>query len=112
MEHQPRADMWFVDVRPSNPSAASISVGVFGDEFLVSVPNARWELWSDKEGRPPLAVLERHLDAIFAGRIEIAGGAVRLELSGGETPRMGNASLPIPWRWRRRTSFLPYSAVS
>lgn len=108
------AGMWFVDVTPGNPLAASISVGIANNdnEFLVGVPNAHWELWADDAQRPPLAELERQLEALVLGRIETAGRGtdrpVVLRLTDGTTRRVGRASLPIPWRWRRRTSFDAY----
>ena len=112
------AGMWFVDVTPGNSLAASISVGIANNDndFLVGVPNAHWEIWAGDAQGPPLAELERQLEAIVLGRIETAGrGPDRpavLRLTDGTTSRVGRARLPIPWRWRRRTSFDAYGGDS
>jgi hypothetical protein len=40
----PRAGMWFVEVQPAAPGAASVSIGVEDDELVISLPRTHWEI--------------------------------------------------------------------
>lgn len=108
----PRAAMWFVEAEPRRPGAAAVSIGMMGDEFVVSLPNSYWEIWRSKKGPDPLDVLAKDIEAIFAGRVEEGGfGAdrpVRLMYADGRVRAVGSVHLPIPWRSRRRTNYVPY----
>lgn len=111
----PRAGMWFVEVEPAAPGAATVSIGVEGDELVVSLPHAHWEIWRSKSGPSVLAALASDLEAIFAGRIEGAGVGsdrfVHLLSSDGKVRSVGSVHLPVPWRWRRRSTYHPYGAA-
>ncbi len=109
----PRAGMWFVEVEPARSGAATVSVGIMGDEFVLSLPNSHWEIWRSKRGPDPLVLLSEDIEAVFAGRVEEGGWGndrpVRLTLADGRNRSLGAMRLPIPWRWRRRTAYEPYS---
>ena len=111
--------MWFVEVKPAAQGAAAVSIGLDsspagpeGDELVVSLPHTYWEIWS---GRPVLEVLASDLEAIFTGRIEEAGrGSHRfahLLWSDGQIHSVGKAHLPVPWRWRHRSTYSSYGAA-
>ncbi len=107
--------MWFVEVEPAAQGAAAVSIGVEGDELVVSLPHTCWEIWRSKRGRSVLEVLASDLEAIFAGRIEEAGfGSHRfahLLWPDGKIRSVGSAHLPVPWRWRHRSRYCSYGAA-
>lgn len=109
----PRAGMWFVEVEPERTGAASVSIGIMGDEFVLSLPNSHWEIWRSKRGPDPLVLLSEDIDALFAGRVEEGGWGsdrpVRLTLTDGRNRSLGAMRLPVPWRWRRRTAYASYN---
>lgn len=109
----PRAGMWFVEVEPERSGAAGVSIGIMGDEFVLSLPNSHWEIWRSKRGPDPLVLLGADIEAVFAGRVEEGGWGndrpVRLTLADGRTRSLGAMRLPFPWRWRRRTAYESYN---
>ncbi len=78
----PRARIWFVEVEPAASGAVRVSIGVEGDELVISLPRTHWEIWSFKSGPTVLETLASDLEAIFAGKIEEAGvGSDRFQTS-------------------------------
>jgi hypothetical protein len=104
--------MHFVDVRPRSSGAASVTVGIMGDELWVRAGKTRFEIWRSERRPEPITVLEATLDAVFAGCLEEAGSGddrfARISLSDGTVARFGAAHLPLPWSWRRRSRYAPY----
>ena len=103
------AGMWFIEVTPRRSDAASVSIGVDGDELLLTFARTRVELWS---GTPtPIEQLGQFLGSIFAGDFEEAGsgdGFAKGRFPSGKLFRCGSMHLPLPWAWRRKTRYSSY----
>lgn len=104
------AGMWFVEITPTNTTAAPVSIGIDGDELLLNFGKTRLEMW---QGDPtPVERLKRYLRAIFAGEFEEAGWGsdrfAKLRLDGDETFACGSVHFPVPWAWRRKTRYDSY----
>ena len=111
--NEPNHTVWGMEVEPADPAAASVYVTfVGGDEVTIGFGKTHGYLWDND----PAALAEyvgRILDAVFAGDFEEAGWGdafARVRLRDGTLLRIGNAHLPLPWRFRRRRQYAPLSA--
>ena len=86
------AGMWFVEVTPSQPDAASLSVAYDGyGAVSVVIGNSWFEMFPVDDGM--LHDLRQIVDATFAGRLEEVGsdynGTVRIRVADGTTLTAG-----------------------
>jgi hypothetical protein len=104
--------MWFVEVEPANAQAARLSVAFDGDDLLnINVGDTWFEVFPFRESG--IDDFRRVVRAIFAGRIEEAGGGregggtARIYTDMGR-PRTVGAAFPWPWQWRMHDRYEPY----
>jgi hypothetical protein len=105
------AGMWFTEVTPRREGAAALSLAFDGEDLLSITVGNTWFEWFPFEERS-LVRLREFVNAVVAGHVEEAGTSgnafARIATVSG-TMSVGAAHLPMPWRWRPRRHYWPYS---
>jgi hypothetical protein len=104
------AGMWFVEVVPSNNSAAMLSVAFDGDDLLnFTVGNIWFEIFPIQSVDDLADAAAEVARAVFEGRVEESGfrgdAFGRLLLDNGP---LGVGRIHVPWPWKARPSMRRY----
>lgn len=115
VEFSAPAGMYFTEVEPTRPGAASLSIAHDGsgggDTLHLTFGHTSFELFPFQE--TDLGYLRDLVQAVLAGRVEESGsvrdGHGRIYTNHGVV-RVGAMHLPLPWRLRKTRRYEPYGA--
>ena len=101
-----------MEIRPRRGDAAGIEIGFNGiDEVYLRIGLTDAWLWQ-VDSKPLTETVHNIVAAVMAGSIEEAGSftaSARLQTPDGEVRLGSQQLLPIPWAWRLRRTYAPYS---
>jgi len=105
------AGMWFTEVTPRDPAAASLSIAFDGNDLLsVTVGTTWFEIFPVTSPRD-LDQVREIVEAVFAGRVEESGRTgrrfARITLESGPIT-VGHIHMPRPWKGRASRRYQSY----
>lgn len=101
-----------IHIQPRSDDAAAVEINYWGtDEIYLGVGMTDSWIWDGPAGSVE-EELYQILAGVIAGRFEEAGSFNadgRVRAPRGEIRFGGSPVIPLPWRWRRRHTYAPYT---